>query len=222
MGATTDQLSLRWKTTWGGRREGAGRPRLARRKSVPHERRPEHKHRFPVHLTMRAQRGLPSFRSDRLFPCLRAAIAAASRDRFRIVHFSVQGDHLHLIVEAEDTRSLSTGAQGLAIRCARAVNRGLGRKGRVWADRFHTRALRTPREVRHGLVYVLFNVKKHRPGWRGLDSRSSARWFDGFHAPQRAPASHPPPVRPPSTWLATHGWRRHGLLSPSESPRPPE
>jgi putative transposase len=215
------QLGLRLRTTWGGRREGAGRPRLpaSRRRSVPHERRAEHKPRFPVHLTMRAVRGLPSFRSDRLFPCLRAAIAAASRQRFRIVHFSVQGDHLHLIVEAEDRPALSSGAQGLAIRCARAVNKHLGRRGRVWADRFHTRALRTPREVRHGLVYVLFNVKKHRPGWRGLDPRSSARWFDGFRERAATPAL-PAPVRPPRTWLATQGWRLHGLLSPTETPRP--
>jgi putative transposase len=168
---------------------------------------------------MRAVKGLPSFRSERLFAALRAAIAAASREDFRIIHFSVQGNHLHLMVEAKDTRSLSSGARGLAIRTARAVNRHLRRRGRVWGDRYHTRALTTPREVRNGLVYVLFNVKKHRPGWGGLDPRSSARWFDGFLGSARSPASGPPPVRPPRTWLATAGWRRHGLIAIGESPK---
>jgi putative transposase len=216
------QLNFRLRMAWGGRREGAGRPRLARRNSVPHRRRPEHKERFPVHLTLRAAKGLPCVRSRRLYDCLWQAIAAASRDNFRIIHFSVQGNHLHLMVGAQDTHALAVGAKGLAIRAARAVNKHLGRKGRVWGDRYHTRALTTPREVRNGLVYVLFNVKKHRPGWRGLDPRSSARWFDGFRAPERAPDPHPPPVRPSRTWLASHGWRRHGLLSPDESPRIPD
>ena len=105
-----------------------------------------------------------------------------------MLHFSVQGDHLHLLVEARDNPALSSGARGLSIRTARAVNKVLGRRGRVWGDRYHARALTTPREVRHGLVYVLMNVKKHRPAWRGLDPCSSARWFDGFRHSPATPA----------------------------------
>jgi REP element-mobilizing transposase RayT len=216
---TADQLPLRLKTTWGGKRDGAGRPRLARLRSVAHRARPEHKPRFPVHVTLRGRRGLPSFRSERLFEGIRKAIAAASRGSFQVVHFSVQSDHLHLLVEAEDTVTLSSGAQGLAVRAARAINKVIGRQGAVWGDRYHARALSTPREVRHGLVYVLMNVKKHRPGWQGLDPRSSAAWFDGFHDSQLAPDPHPPPVKPARTWLATRGWRFHGLISVRETPR---
>jgi len=168
---------------------------------------------------MRAVKGLPSFRSERVFARLRDAISAASRENFRIIHFSVQGNHLHLMVEALDAKALCSGALGLAIRTARAVNKALSRAGRVWGDRYHTRALTTPREVRHGLVYVLFNVRKHNPNWRGLDSRSSAHWFDGFQGHCRASNPGPSPVRPPRTWLATAGWRRHGLIAIGESPR---
>jgi putative transposase len=136
-----------------------------------------------------------------------------------VVHFSVQDNHLHLVVEATDAKTLSSGARGLSVRAARAVNRVLGRKGAVWGDRYHARPLCTPREVRHGLVYVLMNFKKHLPGFRGLDPRSSAAWFDGFR--DRAPVGglDPPPVQLARTWLASVGWRRHGLIAVSERPR---
>ena len=94
------------------------------------------------------------------------------------------------MVEARDTDALSSGARGLAIRIGPRDEQALGRHGRVWGDRYHTRALTTPREVRHGLVYVLMNVKKHRPSWRGLDPCSSARWFDGFRD-RRKPGPRP-------------------------------
>jgi hypothetical protein len=129
----------------------------------------------------------------------------------------VQRDHLHLIVEADDAQKLSSGARGLAIRATRALNARLRLRGRFWGDRYHGHALRTPREVRNALVYVLMNVKKHTLGWRGLDPCSSARWFDGFRG-THVPDARPPPTVPATTWLATAGWRRHGLISVTESP----
>ncbi len=104
-----------------------------------------------------------------------------SRDDFRVVRHSVQRDHLHLIVEADDKKALSRGMRGLAIRCALAVNRALGRRGALWGDRYHASALRTPRMVRNALVYVLANAARHLRAVAGLDPCSSAPWFDGFH-----------------------------------------
>jgi REP element-mobilizing transposase RayT len=206
--------------TWGGRRAGAGRKPGTRRR-VSHCARPAHRSAHPVHLTLRARAGLPSLRKPRLFAAVRGAIARASRERFRIVHFSVQGNHLHLMVEADDRYALRAGAHGLGIRAARAVNKTLSRKGAVWDDRYHTRALKSPREVRHGLVYVLMNIRKHDPqSTPGIDPCSSAPWFEGFR--DRAPnRTHPPPTRCARTWLATTGWRRHGLLSTTEHPTQP-
>src|SRR4030095_7641426 len=108
------------------------------------------------------------------------ALAAASTERFRVLQFSVQADHLHLLVEADEPTGFERGVRGLAIRVAKAVNCALGRRGHVWGDRYHARLLRTPREVRNALVYVLNNFRKHIRGARGLDPRSSARWFDGW------------------------------------------
>jgi hypothetical protein len=108
--------------------------------------------------------------------------------------------------------------RGLAIRVAKAVNRALGRHGRVWADRFHSRLLRTPREVRYALVYVLNNVRKHIRAAGGMDPRSSARWFDGWRGASK-PDSTRAPVAAAHTWLARVGWRCRGLIDVDESPR---
>src|SRR5207247_1292169 len=98
----------------------------------------------------------------------------------RIVHFAIQSNHVHLLVEARDARSLSRGMQGLLVRIARNSNRAWKRKGSVFADRYHSRALRTPREVRNALVYVLQNSRKHGCHIAGVDPFTSGRDFDGW------------------------------------------
>ena len=217
------QLEIEF-STWGGRRDGAGRKRKPRG-NVPHRPRERHRHSHPVHVTMRARRGLPPLREQALFRELRTRIAEANRspklrEAFRIVHFSVQNDHLHMIVEAHDRSALSRGVQGLAIRLARRVNRLLGVRGRFWSDRFHSRELASPRAVRNAIVYVLMNAKKHGARIAGIDPLSSAPWFEGFL--QSGPtADGDPPVRPPRTWLGGVGWRRHGLVRLEERPRAP-
>jgi len=202
------QLELPPAKTWGGARRGAGRP-AGPRPAVPHIARPDHARRHPVHVTIRAQRALPSLRAAQPFAAIRAAIAVASNDRFRVVHFSVQGDHLHAIVEADDKKSLSLGIAALKVRAARAVNRTLGRHGPVWSGKYHARALRTPRETRNALLYVIQNWKKHIRGARGIDGRSSGPWFDGWTKSSVAPPM-PSPVAPARTWLASKGWRERG------------
>jgi REP element-mobilizing transposase RayT len=174
---------------------------------VRHRRRPEHRAAFPVHVTLRARRDIRSLRLDRTFPAVHGAIALASNAVFRILHFSVQTDHAHLIVEADDTAALSQGIATLKVRIARAINRAVRRKGAVWADRYHARPLRTPHEVRAGIIYVLQNWMKHLGHVRGLDGRSSAAWFDGWEERPARPAGIAPVARP-RTWLASVGWRR--------------
>src|SRR5260221_14680673 len=104
------------------------------------------------------------------------ALPGTARGWFRVVHFSVQVDRLHLLVEARDKVSLSRGVGGASIRLARAVNRLLRRHGRGWSDRYHARPLPTPREVRNALVYVVMNLTKHDRASRGLHPHSSAWW----------------------------------------------
>jgi hypothetical protein len=92
------------------------------------------------------------------------------------------------------------------------------RRGRVWVDRHHARALATPREVRHAIVYVLQNFRKHLRGVRGLDPKSSAAWFTGWRKAITMPSGRSPVVAA-RTWLAAVGWRRHGLIGMDEAPR---
>jgi putative transposase len=230
------QLALPFANTWGGRRAGAGR-KPGRRPATPHRARPPQRAAEPVHVTLRAR--LAPLRSQHVFPTVRLALrSAARRDpaRFRIVAFSVQRDHVHLLVEASDRRALSSGMRSVTIRVARYVNDLLSRRGALWACRWHGRALGTPAEVRSALVYVLGNFRKHarqtpRPG---VDPYSSGVGFDGWRGHDRAKG--PPPivggralwrrferagpgvVLAPRTWLAARGWRRHGLLGLGEAP----
>jgi putative transposase len=214
------QLVLQRTSGWGGARKGAGRPPIAgRRRPVPHRARVEHKAAHPVHLTLRARAGLPSLRVGRAFEVIKEGLRSASSAAFRIVHFSVQRDHLHLLVEAQDVAALSRGARGLSIRLARAINGAVGGRGRVWGDRYHTHALKTPRETRNAIVYVLMNFRKHQPqDRRPVDPCSSGPWFEGFRSPT-IPPPDPPPTWRPRTWLASVGWRRYGLVAATEGPR---
>jgi len=215
------QLDLPRTSTWGGARKGAGRKLPTdRRTKVQHRPRPEHRAAFPVHVTLRARRQIPSLRLERTFAAVRAAIAHSSDAHFRVLHFSIQSDHAHLIVEADSSPTLSLGIAALKIRAARGINRALRRRGAVWADRYHARALRTPREMRAGIVYVLQNWKKHIRHAQGLDGRSSAAWFDGW-TERPTPPVGASPVAPPRTWLGTIGWRRCtvGPLRKDEAPQ---
>lgn len=174
---------------------------------------------------MRVMRGLPNLRAQSLVAAGRHALAKASREWFRLIHFSMQSNHIHLMVEAKDTSALSRGMAGLTIRLARAINSELGRSGRVFGDRYHARALVTPREVRHALVYVLMNHKKHVAGAAHVDAASSAFWFKGWLVRPRIweppgwDADEPAPVMHPRTWLARRGWHRHGLIGVNEQPQ---
>jgi hypothetical protein len=218
------QLDLRLdaRRRWGGRRAGAGRKPGAEPR-VPHRPRRGVAARFPAHVTVKLRRGLPSLRSVQLVRSLeRSLIAVRDRRDFRVVHYSLQGTHAHLLVEASDAAALARGMMAVGARIARALNRTFSRRGRVLAERFHARVLRTPREVRNALAYVLLNARRHAQRlWRGLriDPASSRRWFDGWRqGPVDEPNVDAPPVSRPRTWLLAIGWRRHGLIDPEEIP----
>ena len=155
----------------------------------------------------------------------RALGAAKERFDARVIHFSLQSNHLHAIVEARDEHALGRALRGLCVRIARALNRVLERAGRVFADRYHARVLRTPREVRHALAYTLHNARKHGMRIEGIDPCSSGAAFDGWRdrgvralaALALSPLAEPP-VSAARSWLLRRGWRRHGLLGIAETP----
>jgi REP element-mobilizing transposase RayT len=160
----------------------------------------------------------------------RSLAQASERGEFRVTHYSLQGDHAHLIVEARSKRALANGMNSIGARLAHAVNRVTGRSGPVLDGRYHHRLLGTPREVRRALAYVLLNARRHlakrgramRAAAPSLDPASSARWFDGWRpelANRFPEVRGRPEVARARTWLLRVGWRRHGLLDPGEAQR---
>jgi putative transposase len=221
----------------GGKRRGAGRPAKRARSSERHKKRPVLKKHEPVHIVIRATPEIETLRLRVTYHSIRKAlIKTFTRDDFRIVHLSIQGTHVHLLVEADNRTALSGGMQAFQISAAKHINAALSknrkkrRRGTVFVDRYHAVILRSPRQTRNALAYVLNNWRKHREDrvpaareWR-VDPFSSALSFDGWRdlgvpTTELFPAHYQPlPVWPPKTWLLSTGWRMHGLIRPTEVP----
>ena len=206
---------------WGGKRRGAGRKPTGDRAGVSHAKRPKLAARFPVLVTMRLRAGLASLRADDAHELLRRTFAGKAAVDFRVVEYSVLSNHVHALVEAGDERALTRGMTGLTVRVARGLNKLWRRAGAVFSDRYHARILKTPREVRNALIYVVQNARKHG-SWRARrpDAYSSGPSFDGWKdSPRNAAESSARILARARTWLLSIGWRRHGLVDPMELPR---
>ena len=183
-------------------------------------------------MTLRCVREVGRLRKFKLYQRLREAMAGASaRLDFSICHYSVQGDHIHLICEAHSQDALTNGMRSLQNRISKKLNLLLSRKGSAFDDRYHMRVLKSPTTVRRALAYVLLNGRKHGEhlavtgardaAW--IDPFSSSFYFDGWLGRPNGrlgnPPLGPPPVAEPQTWLLSTGWRRAGLISPSLTPQ---
>jgi REP element-mobilizing transposase RayT len=214
--------------TWGGKRRGAGRKRVAARPQVAHRPREKVNAQHPLLVTTRVVPEVARLRTKVMFEAIQAAVAGATKwmyepEPVRFVHGSVQGNHLHLLVEAASNAALSRAMKGFLVSCAKRLNAIAGRRGRVFEDRFHARTLATPTAVRHALRYVLLNFRKHgeaKPHER-LDPYSSAFALpDWLMGDSIRLADVTMQVALPRTWLLREGWRRAGPLSPWERPGP--
>jgi REP element-mobilizing transposase RayT len=213
------QLTLKATAGHGGKRKGAGRKVGGRRRRTAHRWRPEHARRHPVHVTLRARGGLPSLRAQKVHSLFLRIKMETATEAFRVVHHSLQSDHVHLIVEAVDKKEMSSGLRRVVIRFAKRFALLLGaKKGKVWGDRFHTHTLRSVRQTRNVLLYVLQNAKKHGAvdrGARFVDPFSSGGAFDGWVDVE--PCARP--VAAPRTWLLGVGWKKLGLLRATDAPK---
>jgi len=190
----------------GGKRRGAGRKPKGKRALVSHRARPRFAAPTPVHVTLRVAAEIPSLRSSRRFASVKECFLR-SRGRFgvRLAEYTVLGNHVHLIVEADDSASLSRGVQGLCIRLARALNALLSRAGAVFADHFHSRVLGTPAELCNAIRYLRGNAAHHY-GTTGVDLFSSAT-ADTIAA-----------LVAPVGWLLRTVWRRaRNAIAPAAS-----
>ncbi|MBL8901482.1 MAG: transposase [Planctomycetes bacterium] len=208
----------------GGKRKGAGRKPKNAEPGLPHRQRAMKKRGQPLLITVRLADGLPSLRRGRALKLVLAALSASSdRHGMRIIHYTVQDNHLHLLVEADDRECVARGMNALLSPLARALNKLWARRGKVFPERYHDEVISTPTQARNALRYVLQNGKKHgvvAPS--SIDLCSTAFVFDGWkERPSIASIPTAPvvaAVAPASTWLLTTGWRRHGLLDIHELP----
>jgi REP element-mobilizing transposase RayT len=225
-----EQLTLR-KVVPEKRKKGAGRPKKGKFASERHKTRPELTGREPGLCTVRVRRGSASLRRGAIYQAIRRALRKAiNRADFRVIHFSIQSNHLHLVAEADHKMALARGMQGLLISAARHINRAWRRSGTVFPDRYHERILKTPRQCRNAIRYVLNNFRRHREDFAGEPSRwkidrfSSAISFTGWKELGLGqtwavpPDYEPLPIAAPTTWLLTLGWTRHGLIGVFEVP----
>jgi REP element-mobilizing transposase RayT len=222
----------------GGKRRGAGRKPSGERSNTSHRARPVIDAASALHVTLRIAPEVGWMRRPERFQAIRAASrTAAKREAFRIVHLTIQGTHLHLIVEAEDNEALARGMQGFKVSVARHVNRAMGdehgrRRGRVFAERYHLVVITSPTQMRRVLAYVLNNWRHHRdvrpaPGWL-VDPYSTAFAFPGWRERAEGAALWPSGrydwlvAREPRSWLVRDGWRRargaDGAISVHEIP----
>jgi REP element-mobilizing transposase RayT len=212
--------------TWGGKRRGAGRKRVAERRQVAHRPRERVNAQHPILVTTRVLPDVARLRTAVMFAAIQAALEGATKwmyepEPVRIVHASVQANHLHLVVEAASNGALSRAMKGFLVSCAKRLNKIAGRKGRVFADRFHAQAMATPTQVRNGLRYALCNARKHDAlsARVRLDPYSSAfalpDWMTGDSIEL---ADVTMQVALPRTWLLREGWRLAGTISPWETP----
>ncbi|MBL8898114.1 MAG: transposase [Planctomycetes bacterium] len=209
----------------GGKRKGAGRKPKNAEPGIPHRQRAMKKRGQPLLITVRLADGLPSLRRGGALKLVLAAISASSdRHGMRIIHYTVQSNHLHLLVEGDDRTCVARGMNALLSPLARALNKLWARRGKVFPERYHDEVISTPTQARNALRYVLQNGKKHGAvSPSSIDLCSSAPVFDGWmERPSIASIPTAPvvaAVAPASTWLLTTGWRRHGLLDLRELPR---
>ena len=162
-----------------------------------------------MHMTVRRRDGLPSFRQQRIGKLLLEILDDKNDDRFHIVEFSIQSNHIHLVVEADDRKTVIRKMQGFMIAFAKRVNRILGRSGKVWADRYFARDVTSSRDMHNVLSYVFGNAKRHRaiPDAPGVVDVYSTTWrFFGF--PTRGTEHWPRPK--PRTAMLQRWWRAHG------------
>ncbi len=230
----SNQPSLPLRSSeWGGRRPGAGR-KPGPNPRVRHLSRERFAARFPCHVTLRVRSDVPSLRTVKVVRQMEESLAAiGERGDFRVVHYSLQSNHAHFNIEATGRQALGRGMKSLGARLARAVNRVFDRTGPVVEGRYHLRVLRSPLQVRRTIAYVLLNARRHagRAATRRarLDPASSSRWFEGWKRAGKGRGGRLELCRTSSvrcvafarTWLLGVGWRRHGLIDPSEVPGPP-
>lgn len=208
------QLEFR---TWGGKRKNAGRKR--RSTFASHVRRGRINRQTPVHLTLRLRDGLTGLRSEKFLAQFRKAAVGATKKGLRILHYSLQTNHFHILAEADNNQILANAMKSLVTCLAIWLKKMWRRKGSIFSERFHSRILRTPTEVKRVLRYILLNYARHAGVSARIDYYSSGHAFSKWQellneltdlireqVAQEVDPDNSRGLSQPESWLASVGW----------------
>lgn len=214
------QLEFKKIRGWGGRRNGAGRKNLSG--TVAHAAREKVDFRKPLHITIRLAEGLSGLRTKHMHEQFTVALLNAKAKGLRVLHYSIEGNHVHLLVECADNKALASGMNSFGTSFAKAVRKERGGKGKVFAGRYHLGVQKNPAQMKNTLAYVLLNQAKHENLIPYNDRFSSSQHFNEWKAllgrnigpiledwrPNKNPL--PDHLSTPKSWLASKGWKIKG------------
>ncbi len=212
------QLEFKKVKGWGGKRKGAGRKN--RSKTVSHGAREAVDFKKPLHITKRLKPGLRGLRCKPLKLEFEKSLKKAKQKGVHFIHYSLEDNHLHLFVEAADKKALSSGMNSLGTRFAKAVRKKIGGSGSVFEGRYHLKVLKSPRQVKNALAYVLLNHSKHQKLIPYSDDFSSAAHFHEWRRllgnemgpilknQRECRLALPDHLSEARSWLARAGWKK--------------
>ena len=141
--------------------KGAGRPAKHDR-GIRHIARDEFNRLTVLHLTVKIDRAKAGLKNKQTLKLLWHAIKKARLKGLKIIHYTLEFDHIHLLVEADNKAIVGTGMQSFGISLSKGINKIKGLSGQVFKTRYHFRKLKTPTEVKNVIHYILGNSIKHK------------------------------------------------------------
>jgi putative transposase len=217
------QLEFKKVGGWSGYRRGAGRPN--RSQTVNHMRRPRVDFSKPLHITQKLKSGIPSLRRKDFERLFHGSLQGAKEAGLHVIQYSLQHDHIHMVVEVANNKKLRAGMYSLASSFARALQKKMGLTGGIFKGSFHMVVITSPTQMKRVLTYVLLNYCKHSKMLEHLDPFSSGRFFVKWRELLGRKRWNPVleweiqgeredaaviGLSPPQSWLARQGWLRAG------------
>jgi REP element-mobilizing transposase RayT len=151
--------------------KNAGRPAIQDR-GIRHTKREEIRRETPLHLTIKLIRA--DVQNKTVLKALRHAILRARLQGLRIIHYSLEHDHIHLYAESDDNKILARAMKALGGSLIKKINKYFKVKGRCYKTRYHLRILRSATEVKNVINYILKNGIKHKRTKSVIDPYNSA------------------------------------------------
>lgn len=150
----------------------AGRP-AKNDAGIRHTKRPDLTRPSSLHLTVKIEKSKANLKNKNVLAILKKAIFNARRQGLKVIHYSLEYDHIHLIIEADNNRTLGKGMQAFGVTLAKAINRMRKVKGQVYKHRYHFRQITSSRQLKNVMTYIFNNGVKHKTSATALSPFNS-------------------------------------------------